>query len=107
MELDPKGLEAAKQARGIDGSTEYIIRAYLANAAGDLLQSEEPKALPDIDEVWRMSREAGDDREFHDWVDAQPDKHWAKYDLSAMRLGYELGKLYGRGYRFVKVQEAD
>lgn len=32
-----------------------------------------------------------EDEAFSAWVRAIPDKFWAKYDLSAIRLGYELG----------------
>lgn len=37
-------------------------------------------------ELWQ------EDPEFSAWVREQPDKHWAKLDISALRLGYELGK---------------
>lgn len=33
-----------------------------------------------------------EDPVFSEWRDAQDDKHWAKKDLSAVRLGYELAK---------------
>lgn len=33
-----------------------------------------------------------EDAEFSAWVREQPDKHWAKLDISALRLGYELGR---------------
>jgi hypothetical protein len=33
-----------------------------------------------------------EDPEFSEWARAMPDKFWAKYDLSAVRLGYELGR---------------
>lgn len=29
---------------------------------------------------------------FRAWVESLPDKHWAKYDLSACRLGWEAGR---------------
>lgn len=34
------------------------------------------------------------DSVFNTWRDSVPDKHWAKRDLSAVRIGYELGKSY-------------
>jgi len=33
-----------------------------------------------------------DSPEFRAWVETLPDKHWAKYDLSACRLGWEAGR---------------
>ena len=33
-----------------------------------------------------------EDAEFSAWRNSIPDKHWARTDLSALRLGYELGK---------------
>ena len=33
-----------------------------------------------------------EDAAFSAWRDSVPDKHWAKLDLSALRIGYELGK---------------
>lgn len=42
--------------------------------------------------VGELSRELWhEDEAFSAWVRAMPDKYWAKYDLSAIRLGYELG----------------
>ena len=32
------------------------------------------------------------DPEFQAFVDRMPDKHWARYDLSAVRLGWEARK---------------
>lgn len=32
------------------------------------------------------------DPEFDAWRDSLPDKHWAKYDLSACRLGWDAAK---------------
>lgn len=32
------------------------------------------------------------DHDFSAFVDSMPDKHWAKYDLSAVRLGWEAHK---------------
>lgn len=37
-----------------------------------------------IDEVLKTNNP-----EFRAWVDSLPAKHWAKYDLSACRLGWE------------------
>lgn len=34
--------------------------------------------------------------EFEDLISALPDTHWARYDLSAVRLGYELWRWAGR-----------
>lgn len=39
-----------------------------------------------------QARLLADDAAFSAWRDAIPDKHWARLDLSALRLGYELGK---------------
>lgn len=32
-----------------------------------------------------------DSKEFRDWVSSVDDKWWAKYDLSALRVGFEVG----------------
>jgi len=59
-----------------------------ANAnAGDAIG----RVLPAIEELQRCLWQ-NDDAEFNAWVGQQPDKHWAKLDLSALRIGYELGK---------------
>ena len=36
------------------------------------------------------------DPEFRAFVESMPDSHWAKYDLSAVRLGWEAHKRLGR-----------
>lgn len=46
--------------------------------------------LPSIETL--SSRQKKDDPTFRAWVETIDDKHWAKYDLSALRIGYELGK---------------
>ncbi|HKI74988.1 MAG TPA: hypothetical protein VJ998_10105 [Pseudomonadales bacterium] len=33
-----------------------------------------------------------EDAEFHAFVEKMPDTHWARYDLSAVRLGWEAAK---------------
>jgi hypothetical protein len=33
-----------------------------------------------------------DDKLFRAWVESLPDTHWAKYDLSACRLGWDAGR---------------
>lgn len=33
------------------------------------------------------------DPQWEAWRNSVPDKHWARFDLSAVRLGYELGKV--------------
>jgi hypothetical protein len=38
-----------------------------------------------------------DDPEFHAWACTVPDKHWAKYDLSALYVGFELGRRVALG----------
>lgn len=30
-----------------------------------------------------------EDKEFRKFIESLPDKHWAKYDLSAVRLGWD------------------
>lgn len=53
--------------------------------------NESPAALlPTIDELTK--RQAHDDPVFAAWRDSVPDKHWCKLDLSALRIGYELGR---------------
>jgi len=47
--------------------------------------------LPTLDALW-SSIQFVDDPVFTAWVNEQPDKHWAKYDLTALRLGYVLGR---------------
>lgn len=49
-------------------------------------------ALPHIKDVEKLQWSEPDAR-FIEWRNAMPDKHWSKYDLSAVRLGYELGRL--------------
>lgn len=44
--------------------------------------------LPNIKDVEK--RLWHEDEAFTEWARAMPDKYWAKYDLSAVRLGYEL-----------------
>lgn len=34
------------------------------------------------------------DKDFRAFVEQMPDTHWAKYDLSAVRLGWEAHKLF-------------
>ena len=34
-----------------------------------------------------------EDTEFQAFIDKMPDKHWSKYDLSAVRLGWEAHKI--------------
>lgn len=33
-----------------------------------------------------------EDKKFRAWVESLPDTHWAKYDLSACRLGWDAGR---------------
>ena len=40
-----------------------------------------------------MARLGTDDPLFDAFQDAMPDKYWARYDLSAVRLGYEFARL--------------
>jgi len=47
-------------------------------------------ALPSVQELQQLV--AREDAVFSAWRDKQPDKHWAMLDLSALRIGYELGK---------------
>ena len=35
------------------------------------------------------------DAEYKKFIEQMPDTHWAKYDLSAVRLGWEAHKLLG------------
>lgn len=35
-----------------------------------------------------------EDKDFRSFVEQMPDTHWAKYDLSAVRLGWEAYKLF-------------
>ena len=34
-----------------------------------------------------------EDAKFYEFVEQMPNKHWSKYDLSAVRLGWEAHKL--------------
>lgn len=34
-----------------------------------------------------------EDKEFRAFIEQMPDTHWAKYDLSAVRLGWEAHKV--------------
>jgi len=47
-------------------------------------------ALPDIAELTKKL--GAPDATFDAWRDSVPDKHWVKLDLSALRIGYELGR---------------
>ena len=46
--------------------------------------------LPTVDEL--MPRLGIDDPLFSAWRNSIPDKHWTRLDLSALRIGYELGR---------------
>ena len=50
---------------------------------------------PTIEEL--AKRQAQDDPVFAAWRDSVPDKHWVKLDLSALRIGYELGRALAEG----------
>ena len=42
--------------------------------------------------IWLTDRQLGlksFDKEFRFYVESLPDKHWSKYDLSAVRLGWD------------------
>lgn len=53
--------------------------------------NESPAALlPTIDELTKRLGTA--DPVFAAWRDSVPDTHWVKLDLSALRIGYELGR---------------
>lgn len=47
-------------------------------------------AWPSIEAVCRAA--TSDDPAFATWRNAVPDKHWVRLDLSALRVGFELGK---------------
>lgn len=50
----------------------------------------EMDALPDFRE---LTKKLGvPDSIFDAWRDATSDQHWARFDLSALRIGYELGR---------------
>jgi hypothetical protein len=54
-------------------------------------QSDNPaSALPTFADL--VKKLGTPDSVFEAWRDATADKHWARFDLSALRLGYELGK---------------
>lgn len=44
---------------------------------------------PKIEELQKCL--GNEDAAFEQWALSVPDKHWAKYDLSAVRVGFELG----------------
>ena len=44
------------------------------------------------------------DPEFREWVESLPEKHWAKYDLSAARLGWDAAK---KKYKVATLQQSD
>ena len=48
------------------------------------------EGLPDFNEL--IKKLGTPDEIFDAWRDASSDRHWKHFDLSALRLGYELGK---------------
>lgn len=46
--------------------------------------------LPPIEDLTKLL--LVQDATFRAWVESVPDKHWVKFDLSALRIGYELGR---------------
>jgi hypothetical protein len=72
---------------GDDNGWGTICEAYRELRA--LLPTQKP--WPTIKELGMVLR-GPEDLEFSSWVRAMPDKYWAKYDISAIRLGYELGR---------------
>ncbi len=51
---------------------------------------EEWDKIPDISELQAALENT--DPQFRGFVESVPDKHWSKYDLSAMRIGWEAYK---------------
>ena len=46
-----------------------------------------------VERIVMCDFDKSNDTEFRDFVEQLPDKCWAKYDLSAVRLGWEAHKL--------------
>ena len=51
-----------------------------------------PKKRPNIDKLVERTFLGDEDPGFQAFVGRMPDSHWAKYDLSAVRLGWEAHK---------------
>lgn len=69
-------------ARPLDALQKEPFKVYASPTSA--------RELPSIDELLPLLNT--DDLAFSTWRDSVPDKHWAKMDLSALRIGYELGK---------------
>lgn len=66
---------------------------------------QEASEWPSLTELSKLLRQ--NNRKFSEWADEQPAKHWAKYDLSALRLGFELGCRVGpQGLDYIEWTEA-
>lgn len=107
MALDAKALEAARKAAQSmflkikeDGrtsmsplmaATDAAILAYLAAlpppAAGEGLELLEPLAKEQL-----ATMLAEPDQAFDAWRNRMPDAYWARYDLSAAKLGWMAGR---------------
>lgn len=48
-----------------------------------------------------------DNPEFNSWVEKQPKNYWAKYDLSALRIGFEAGAKYSKTTQQLKKELQD
>ena len=47
-----------------------------------------------MDELQQLMQKLGTpDPDWQAFIDSLPDKYWAKYDLSALRLGWEAAKM--------------
>ncbi|UXN69927.1 hypothetical protein N8A98_22410 [Devosia neptuniae] len=58
----------------------------------DIIADGEAMADVEGNDVSYLLGASASDAAFVQWRDSLPDKHWAKYDLSACRLGWEAGR---------------
>jgi len=87
--------------RSVWSSCAAELETQLANPFADARRAAHPSQAgvrevsagavewPSIDDVCAAAMR--EDAEFSAWRNSVPDKHWVRLDLSALRVGYELG----------------
>lgn len=85
-------------SEGIEYDLQAVNQAHRIAAGGEMprrvdILKEDPGADP-YEWIVKGDFLIAPDSEFRAFVDSLPQKHWAKYDLSAVRLGWEARKAY-------------
>lgn len=71
-----------------------LIPRNIRNIHGDLEpEYKAPKVSSPVDRLVMGDFLGDGDKEFRSFIEQMPDKHLSKYDLSAVRLGWEARKL--------------